>query len=397
MARVAQRSGLDAVRATEQATRTRRPPQRGAVVHLVQRYTTAYWLLLSRAGTSIDVGAAVADAELEAAVGRRNADGGCVVVAPLVSRHFDFLESLAAAGALPVSAPLLKQALTGTVLLLGSAPVGPTTVQRLQSHAGRLPIVRFGSTETCLQVMGTPLSLSEEERLGAFRAGWGHSHEGQGLVGYYVGRPHPPFTEVRVVRSVDLDKPGYMVECDAGEPGQLITRGDNLMTGYVNNPSATAKAVHEGGWYTNLGDIVFALANAADGGTDYYWLSRDSALLIRGGANYSYEQINAELTAFVCKQHALPAEAVEVAVVGLALASEHEDDCCVTIELVSAEAQAKQAEIAATFLKEAKGAVSKGAKPDRVRFAPLPRNFKGAVLVPELKQQWKDAVGGSGE
>ena len=47
--------------------------------------------------------------------------------------------------------------------------------------------------------------------------------------------------------------------------------------------------------YTNLGDVCFRLANANDGGYDYYWLSRDSALLIRGGANYAYEQINAEL------------------------------------------------------------------------------------------------------
>ena len=36
--------------------------------------------------------------------------------------------------------------------------------------------------------------------------------------------------------------------------------------------------------------------NCFSGGDDFYWLSRDSALLIRGGANYSHEQINSELT-----------------------------------------------------------------------------------------------------
>ena len=50
--------------------------------------------------------------------------------------------------------------------------VGPTTVARLQKYTGKLPVVRFGSTETCLQVLGTPLSLSEEQRLKAFEAGW---------------------------------------------------------------------------------------------------------------------------------------------------------------------------------------------------------------------------------
>ena len=44
------------------------------------------------------------------------------------------------------------------------------------------------------------------------------------------------------------------------------------------------------------------------------------------------------------------------------------------------------AEIEATFVARARHAVvCKGARPDRVRFAALPRNFKGAVLVKELK------------
>jgi len=289
---------------------------------------------------------------------------------------------------LPLPSPILKQALNGTILLVGSAPVGPTTVKRLRCHAGRLPVVRFGSTETCLQVMGTPLHLSEEERLAAFRAGWEHAYAGQAQVGYYIGRPHPPFTETRVVKGVDPTLPGFMVDCAQGEPGQLITRGDNLMSGYVGNPEATEKAMRNG-WYTNLGDIVFWLSSAADGGRDHYWLSRDSALLIRGGANYSYEQINTELASFVSSQYDLPANSIEVAVVGLPLHSEHEDDCCVTIELVTSEALGRQAEIEQTFLTAAQKVVSKGAKPSRVRFAPLPRNFKGAIQLPELKRAWK--------
>ena len=71
-----------------------------------------------------------------------------------VSRHFDFLDSLASANGLPLPNEALKLALSGTILLVGSAPVGPTTVARLQQHANRLPVVRFGSTETCLQVTG---------------------------------------------------------------------------------------------------------------------------------------------------------------------------------------------------------------------------------------------------
>ena len=165
------------------------------------------------------------------------------------------------------------------------------------------------------------------------------------------------------------------------------------MAGYVGDDAATAKALVGGGWYTNLGDVCFRLASPVDGGYDYYWQSRDSALLIRGGANYAYEQINAELQRFVASTFGVAEGEVEVAVVGLRVESEHEDDCCVTLELSGAAAeQAKAAEIEAGFLaaaKASKGGVSKGAKPDHVRLAPLPRNFKGAIKLPDLKEEWR--------
>jgi long-chain acyl-CoA synthetase len=67
------------------------------------------------------------------------------------------------------------------------------------------------------------------------------------------------------VRSVSPSDVGYLVDVPDGEPGQLVTRGDNLMSGYVGNDAATAKALVEGGWYTNLGDVVFRLRSATDG------------------------------------------------------------------------------------------------------------------------------------
>lgn len=65
-----------------------------------------------------------------------------------------------------------------------------------QKYLGQLPTIRFGSTETCLQVMGTPnTALDEEAMLEAFRRGWEHQPEGQ-PPGFWVGRPHAPYTEV---------------------------------------------------------------------------------------------------------------------------------------------------------------------------------------------------------
>ena len=346
----------------------RRP---GSRLHLIERYSTQYWGILVE----------IAQQPFTP------------IVAPAVSRHFDFLANLERDSRLPVPLCELREAMGRVNFLIGSAPVGPTTVRRLQEYAGRLPTVRFGSTETCLQVMGTPVDMPEEQKLAVFRRGWAHYWKGEQQPGYYVGRPHPPHTEVRVVRSTKRNDKDYFVDCVEGEPGYLITRGSNLMLAYVKDDESTKEVMHDSGWYTGLHDICFWLANDATDERDYYWLSRDSALLIRGGANYAYAQINAELKSFVAKRYALPQDAFDVAVVGLRLESEHEDDCCVTVELISQQARDEQPEMDRTFLTEAPKSVSKGARPDRVRFAPIPRNFKGAILIPELRNRWLAALG----
>ena len=101
-------------------------------VHFCERYSTQHWCTLDTVASQTPAATRV--------------------VAPMVSRHFDFLESLTQSGKLPVAPEKMKSTLTKLDILIGSAPVGPSTVQRLQTFAGKLPHVRFGSTETCLQV-----------------------------------------------------------------------------------------------------------------------------------------------------------------------------------------------------------------------------------------------------
>jgi acyl-CoA synthetase (AMP-forming)/AMP-acid ligase II len=126
--------------------------------------------------------------------------------------------------------------------------------------------------------------------LAIFERGWSNQWQGQLQKGYYIGRPHTPHTAVKVVKSIVADHPDHMVECDNGEPGWLVVKGDNLMGGYVKNDEATAKAMSADGWYLNLGDMCFWRTNSSsDGGKDYFWQSRDSALLIKGGSNYAYD------------------------------------------------------------------------------------------------------------
>jgi len=340
----------------------------GTKIHLLQRYSTVYWKVLA-----------------EVAGSKRG-----LLIAPMVSRHIDFLESLSTQSKLPVEEDKIKEALSQTDILIGSAPVGPTTVERILKFSNRLPNVRFGSTETCLQVMATPRTISKDELIKVFEAGWSHYYKGQKTVGYYIGRAHLPFTRVKVVKSIEPEEGAYFQPCETGEPGYLITQGPNIMNCYVGDTKAT-KAVFREGWYTGLRDIAFALRNEKDGQLDYYWMSRDSALLIRGGANYAYDQVAAELSKVLVEDFHLKVEQFKLAVVGLHVESEHEDSCCVTIEL-SKEVADVEPQLETNFIEKACKRVSKGARPDYIRLAKIPLNFKGAVLVPELKQDFEKSL-----
>lgn len=345
----------------------RRP---GTRLHLVERYSSRFWALLERLGST---------------------GGGERIVAPVVSRHFDLLEGLKAEGRLPVPEPALREALHRVEFLAGSAPVGPTTVDRVHHWTGRPPLVRFGSTETCLQVLGTPPGLDADEAHAAFRRGWEHVRGGGAQPGNYLGRPHPPWTEVRVVHSVVPGSEGFMVYCPDGTAGYLVARGGNVMAGYVGDEAATRAVLHDG-WYTGLGDVCYRLPSASGADHDYYWMCRESGLLIRGGANASCEQVAAELRAFTWERYGLGADDVDMAVVGLRLESEHDDACCVLLELLSPLARDLRPDLEASWVVEARATVSKGSRPDRLVLAPVPRNFKGAVVMSELKEMFLPAA-----
>ncbi len=335
----------------------------GARLHLIAGYTTDFWRVLA------DIGNGARDR----------------VILPAVARHFDFLERLEQTDGLPLPLPDLKTGLNKVEFLLGSAPVGPSTVQRLERYSGKPPLVRFGSTETCLQVLGTPATLSVEARRRAFQRGWDHQNGER--PGYWIGRPHEPHTEVRLVASVEPGHEALMRPVAEGKPGYLVARGENLMMEYVRQPDVTA-SVFQDGWYTGLADIGFYLLNPEDGQPDYYWMGRESAMLIRGGANYAYDQINTEIRDLLQAKLGLGEDDVDLAVVGLRWQSEHEDSACLSIELKTDAARALKTDVHHLLsAPQSREALSKAARPDFIRFASVPRNFKGAVSLPELKKQ----------
>lgn len=210
-----------------------------------------------------------------------------------------------------------------------------------------------------------------------------------------------------------------------------MCRGANLFTAYASAIESAALSSVDGrlgavleGWYVGLGDVCFWLLNQEDGGKDIYWVSRDSALLIKGGANYSYEQvstrkakieealtqvvsqINDDLSEVLASSYQLtPGVDFIVGVIGIRQRSEHDDDACVTIELLPPGVQRLlrsvgdltaegiertesapkgtvgliRGHIRSTFLSECRKRVSsKTSIPDAFRFGAVSRNFKVA-------------------
>ncbi|MGO4204800.1 long-chain-fatty-acid--CoA ligase [Rhodococcus sp. TAF43] len=94
-----------------------------------------------------------------------------------------------------------------------------------------------------------------------------------------VGRPAPGVW----ARIVDPD----MVDVQPGEVGEMVYRGPGLMTGYWNNPEATAQAF-AGGWF-HSGDLV-----RMDDEGFIYVVDRAKDMIISGGENiYCAEVENA--------------------------------------------------------------------------------------------------------
>jgi acyl-CoA synthetase (AMP-forming)/AMP-acid ligase II len=79
------------------------------------------------------------------------------------------------------------------------------------------------------------------------------------------------FTEVRVVRDDGTD-------CEPGEPGEVLVKGDHVMKGYWNRPDATAETLVDGWLHT--GDIA---TMDADGFVTI--VDRIKDMLISGGEN----------------------------------------------------------------------------------------------------------------
>jgi len=80
-------------------------------------------------------------------------------------------------------------------------------------------------------------------------------------------------------------------ELPAGEPGEVLLRGDGMMQGYYKDPAGTAAALDAEGWL-HTGDLAYR-----DEDGYFFVVGRSKELIIKGGMNIAPKQIDEVLEA----------------------------------------------------------------------------------------------------
>lgn len=165
----------------------------------------------------------------------------------------------------------------------GAMPLSEELSKRWEEATAGYTIEGYGMTEASPIILGSP--LSHDRRPGALGLPW-------------------PSTEVRIV---DPENPEQDVK--EGEVGELIARGPQVFTGYLNEPDETAHTLRDGWLFT--GDLV----QVRDGYV--YMEDRRKELILSGGFNVYPSQVEDVVRAMPGVQ--------DVAVVGMPGGSKGEE------------------------------------------------------------------------
>jgi fatty-acyl-CoA synthase len=144
--------------------------------------------------------------------------------------------------------------------IMAGAPCPITVMQRViaEMHMPDVTIC-YGMTETSPVSFQSSTEDPIERRVGT------------------VGRVHP-HVEVKIIDASGATTP-------RGTPGELLTRGYSVMTGYWNDPERTREAIDAGGWM-HTGDIA-----VIDDEGYCNIVGRVKDMIIRGGENISPREI----------------------------------------------------------------------------------------------------------
>ena len=173
-----------------------------------------------------------------------------------------------------------------------------------------------------------------------------------------------PDVEVRIID-------GEGNELEAGEQGEIVVRGYNVMSGYLDAPEATAEAIDPGGWL-HTGDIGFL-----DDAGNLAITDRLKDMYVSGGFNVYPAEVEA-----VLRRH--PGVA-QVSVVGIPDHRMGEVGLAVVVLAPDADPEA----VTATLPGFAKDQLANFKVPRRVEVVDvLPTNASGKVLKRELRARF---------
>jgi len=223
---------------------------------------------------------------------------------------------------------------------IGAQPVPPSLVKHWKEY---FPNMAYD----------TNYGLSESTGPGCVHLGIENEHK-VGAIGL------PGFNwETRIV-----DEEGYTVK--QGEVGELVVRGDGVMSEYYKNPEATAKALRNGWLYT--GDMA-----KQDEDCFIFLVDRKKDLIISGGENVFPVEVEDFL-------HTLPG-VKDVAAIGLP------DERLGEIVGVIVEAIPGRTITEEEVLKYCEK-LPKYKRPKKVFFGEVPRNPTGKIEKPKLRKKY---------
>jgi acyl-CoA synthetase (AMP-forming)/AMP-acid ligase II len=163
------------------------------------------------------------------------------------------------------------------LVIYASAPMAVSQVREAIAKFGLIFHQVYGMTE---HVVGTVLHAHQ------------HLPDGSEAEARRLASAGHPFfdTEIKVVRADDTD-------CARGEIGEILLRGPSMMTGYWNNPAATAETLR-GGWM-HTGDMGFF-----DDEGFLFVADRKKDMIVSGGENIYSREVEEALVTHPAVEHA---------------------------------------------------------------------------------------------
>jgi acyl-CoA synthetase (AMP-forming)/AMP-acid ligase II len=229
----------------------------------------------------------------------------------------------------------------------GASKIPADVLRRTIERFGPIVYAGMGMTE----VGGNMITLDKEAHI---RAAHGEEHRLEA-----VGKPMS-LVDIRVVDADGNDSP-------IGEVGEIVVRGDQVTTSYLNNPEATA-AAWAGGWF-HTGDLA-----RQDEEGFLYIVDRSKDMIITGGENVYSSEVEGAI-------HAHPG-VLYAAVVGTP--DEQWGELVTAVVVLKPDAQVTEDEIIAACTSR----LASFKKPRKVFFVDqLPQTVSGKIQKNVLREQ----------